>query len=174
MMKKALFIAVAAAMVSLTAQAKDIRIVEISTGSGMSSSYESSAKTALSALAGISEIVADVANLVLTVTYDADKVSVDDIVNQINKQEPRFEAKQKSEAKTKAWVKAEQKQAKAEQKVAEEKEAAAQKDQQKTQSTTAAGKNGSQTTTQQTSQQPATTQQQSTAQPAQQQQPTGK
>ena len=110
-MKKIILLLVASALlVAGPLSAKDIRVVEISTGSGVGSdNYDSSLQTILKTLAGVSKIVSDVANLVLTVTYDADQIGVDDIVNHINKAEPRFEAKQKSEPKTKKWVKAEKK-----------------------------------------------------------------
>lgn len=122
MKKTALLMAMMLTMAVSGASAKDIRIVEISTGSGMSSSYDSSIQSILKTLSGVSKVVSDVTNLVLTVTYDADEVGVDDIVKYINKEEPRFEAKQKSEPKTKEWVKAEKKQKEAEEKINKERE----------------------------------------------------
>ena len=111
-----------------SASAKDIRIVEISTGNGMNASYDSSIQSILKTLTGVSKVVADVTNLVLTVTYDADQIGADDIVRHINEKEPRFEAKQKSEPKTKDWVKAEKKRDKAEKKVEEKRKEANERD----------------------------------------------
>lgn len=130
-MKKTLLLMLLAAM-ALSTQAKDIRVVEISTGSGIGSAYyDSSARKALATLAGVSKIVTDVANLVLTITYDADVVCVDDIVAHINKHEPRFEARPKGEPKTPAWVKAEKKRDKAEKRVEKERKEANERDQQR-------------------------------------------
>lgn len=109
-------------------QAKDIRVVEISTGNGMAGSYDSSAQSVLKTLSGVSKVVSDVANLILTVTYDADVVSVDDIVGHINKKEPRFEARQKSEPKTRKWVKAEKKRDEIDKKIDKERQEADQRD----------------------------------------------
>lgn len=118
-----------ALMTAGTAMARDIRVVEISTGGDMvGHNYESSIVSVLKTLSGVSRVVADVTNLVLTVTYDADIVCVDDIVGHINKKEPRFKAKQKSQPKTKKWVKAEKKRDKAEKKVEEERDKADQRD----------------------------------------------
>lgn len=129
-----LFIMAVLALCAGTVDAKDIRIVEISTGGSVgSSNYESSAKSILSTLSAVSNVVASVTDLILTVTYDADQVSVDDIVSKLNKEEPRFEAKQKSEPKTKALVKAEKKLEKAEKKVAAEREQMGSRDQQREQ-----------------------------------------
>lgn len=112
-----------------TATARDIRVVEISTGSDMiGHDYENSITSVLKTLSGVSKVVADVTNLVLTITYDADIVCVDDIVGHINKKEPRFKAKQKSQPKTKKWVKAEKKRDKAEKKVDEERNKANERD----------------------------------------------
>lgn len=109
-------------------------MVEIATGGGVGSAYyDSSARTALATLAGVSKIVSDVANLVLTITYDADVVCVDDIVAHINKHEPRFEARPKGEPKTRGWVKAEKKREKAEKRVEEERKEAEKRDQQRQQ-----------------------------------------
>lgn len=114
-------------------QARDIRVVEISTGNGMAGSYDSSAQSILKTLSGVSKVVADVTNLILTVTYDADIVGVDDIVGHINKKEPRFEAKQKGEPKTKKWVKAEKKRDEMDKKIEQERQEAAGRDQQRQQ-----------------------------------------
>ena len=133
MKKIAMIIAAMAILSANTAGAKDIRVVEISTGSGMRSSYDSSIQSILGTLAGVTKIVSDVTNLVLTVTYDADKIGVDDIVSHINKKEPRFEAKQKSEPKTKKWVKAEKKRDEADRKVEAERQEANQRDQERQQ-----------------------------------------
>lgn len=119
MKKTALLIVLLAAMVC-GAQAKDIRVVEISTGNGMKSNYDSSIQSILKSVSGISRVVSDVTNLILTVTYDADVIAVDDIVTHINKKEPRFEAKQKGEPKTKKWVKAEKKRDKMDKKIEQE------------------------------------------------------
>ena len=108
-MKKTVIMLCLSMMMTLTASAKDIRIVEISTGNGMAATYDSSIQSILKTISGVSKVVSDVTNLVLTVTYDADLIGVDDIVGHINKQEPRFEARQKSEPKTKEWIKAEKK-----------------------------------------------------------------
>lgn len=119
-----LFVAVA-----FSAQARDIRVVELSTGDGVGSAYyDSSARKTLATLAGVSKIVSDVANLVLTITYDADIVGVDDIVAHINKHEPRFEARPKGEPKTRRWVKAEKKRDKAERRVEQERKEAQERD----------------------------------------------
>lgn len=134
MKKLALLLTFVAAMSVNTASAKDIRVVEISTVSAVNSSnYDSNLQTILKTLSGVSKVVCDVTNLVLTVTYDADKCDVDDIVNKINKEEPRYEAKQKSEAKTKSLVKAEKKRDEAEKKVKEEQEEANKLDEQRQQ-----------------------------------------
>lgn len=133
-MKKTVLLIAMLATMATGAQARDIRVVEISTGSGMISNYDSSIQTILKTLSGVSKVVADVADLVLTVTYDADVIDVDDIVTHINKSEPRFEAKQKSESKTKKLVKAEKKLEKAEQKVTEEREEANKRDNERQQS----------------------------------------
>lgn len=129
MKKIALMLLLVASFGVGTATARDIRVVEISTGSDMRGpNYESSITSVLKTLSGVSKVVADVTNLVLTITYDADIVCVDDIVGHINKEEPRFKAKQKSEPKTKKWVKAEKKRDKAEKKVEEERDKADQRD----------------------------------------------
>lgn len=134
MKKLTLILVIMAAMTASTAMAKDIRVVEISTASAVSSNnYDSNLQTILKTLSGVSKVVCDVTNLVLTVTYDADKCDVDDIVNKINKEEPRYEAKQKSEAKTKSLVKAEKKRDEAEKKVQEEQEEANRLDEQRQQ-----------------------------------------
>lgn len=130
-MKKLFSVLCAALLMCVTANAKDIRIVEISTGSYSSSTYDSDLRSILETISGVSKIVTDVTNLVLTVTYDADKVSVDDIVGRINEKEPRFKAQQKSEPKTKEWVKAEKKRDEAEQKVSDAREKANKRDQEK-------------------------------------------
>lgn len=129
-MKRTALLIIFAAALACGASAKDIRVVEISTGSAMKSNYDSG-KTILEAIAGVSSVVADVTNLILTVTYDADKIGVDEIVQHLNKKEPRFEAKQKGEPKTKKWVKAEKKLDKAEKKVDDAKKEANQRDQQR-------------------------------------------
>lgn len=132
MKKVFLLLAAATLLMATNMQAKDIRVVEISTGSGMSgANYDSSIQTILKTVAGVSKIVSDVANLVLTITYDADQIGVDEIVTHINTAEPRFEAKQKSEPKTKKWVKAERKAQKAEEKVEQERQEARQRDEQR-------------------------------------------
>lgn len=133
MKKVRFFIAALALMMASSASARDIRVVEISTGNGMRSSYDSSIQSILKSLSGVSKVVSDVANLVLTVTYDADEIGVDDIVSHINKKEPRFEAKQKGEPKTKKWIKAEKKQKKAEQRVDDARKEANQRDEQRKQ-----------------------------------------
>ena len=129
MKKTFLMLTLIALMGTGTAMARDIRVVEISTGSDMRGhDYENSITSVLKTLSGVSKVVADVTNLVLTITYDADVVCVDDIVGHINKQEPRFKAKQKSQPKTKKWVKAEKKRDKAEKKVEKERDKADQRD----------------------------------------------
>ena len=134
MKKLSLIIAFIAAMAATTASAKDIRVVEISTVSAVNSgSYDSNLQSILKTLSGVSKVVCDVTNLVLTVTYDADKCDVDDIVNHINKEEPRYQAKQKSESKTKSLVKAEKKRDEAEKKVEQEREEANKLDEQRQQ-----------------------------------------
>lgn len=110
------------ALSAQSSSAKDIRVVEISTGSNMNGSYDSSIQSILKTLSGVSKVVSDVSNLILTITYDADQVGVDDIVSHINKQEPRFEAKQKSDPKTKKMVKEEKKRDEADRKIEQEKE----------------------------------------------------
>lgn len=128
MKKINVLLAALALMVAGSAAAKDIRVVEISMDSGMSSRSDNSITSVLGTIAGVSKIVSDVANLILTVTYDADQIGVDDIVSSINKKEPSMKAKQKSEPKTKKWVKAEKKMEKAEQKVEKEKQEAQERD----------------------------------------------
>ena len=131
MKKINVLVAIVALMVAGSAAAKDIRVVEISMGDGMKSSSDSNITSILGTIAGVSRIVSDVANLILTVTYDADEVGVDDIVKHINQKDKRFEAKQKSEPKTKKWVKAEKKLEKAQNKVDQERQEAKERDQER-------------------------------------------
>ena len=147
---------VMAIMMANTAMAKDIRVVEISTGTGMNSSYDSSIQKILKSVSGVSKVVSDVANSILTVTYDADKIGASEIVETINKEEPRFEAKQKGEAKTKEWIKAEEKRDKAEQALKQEQEEANAKDQQRQQQSSSNNSSSKQTDVQQNSQQQST------------------
>ena len=148
---------VMAIMMANTAMAKDIRVVEISTGTGMNSSYDSSIQKILKSVSGVSKVVSDVANSILTVTYDADKIGASEIVETINKEEPRFEAKQKGEAKTKEWIKAEEKRDKAEQALKQEQEEANAKDQQRQQQQSSSNNSSSkQTDLQQNGQQQST------------------
>lgn len=121
------------ALSTQSASAKDVRVVEISTVSYMTSSYDSSLQSILKTLSGVSKVVSDVSNLILTITYDADVICVDDIVSHINKQEPRFEAKQKSEPKTKKMVKEEKKRDEADKKIEQEKEEMNKRDQEREQ-----------------------------------------
>ena len=147
---------VMAIMMANTAMAKDIRVVEISTGTGMNSSYDSSIQKILKSVSGVSKVVSDVANSILTVTYDADKIGASEIVETINKEEPRFEAKQKGEAKTKEWIKAEEKRDKAEQALKQEQEEANAKDQQRQQQSSSNNSSSKQTDVQQNGQQQST------------------
>ena len=124
MKKLALFVMIMGAFMIQDVSAKDIRVVEVSTGGGMRDTYDSSIQSILKTISGVSRVVSDVANLVLTITYDADIIGVDDIIYHINDREPRFEAKQKGEPKTKRWIKAERKRDKAEEMLRHEREEA--------------------------------------------------